>query len=93
MGGGVTFGRGCAPNPRRSLAGTPAPRAAPAEARCARLAESALFYDADSYSWSVPPGGVLFRSRSRLRTTKATLAGRSASRRMKYGNHSRPNGT
>ena len=29
--------RGCAPNPRRPLAGTPQPRAAPAEARCARL--------------------------------------------------------
>ena len=28
--------RGCAPNPRRPLAGTPQPRAAPAEARCAR---------------------------------------------------------
>ena len=28
--------RGYAPNPRRSLAGTPSPRAAPAEARCAR---------------------------------------------------------
>ena len=33
--------RGCAPNPRRSLAGTPLPRAAAAEARCARLAASA----------------------------------------------------
>ena len=29
-----------APNPRRPLAGTPAPRAAPAEARCARLAST-----------------------------------------------------
>ena len=35
--------RGCAPNPRRPLAGTPALRAAPAEARCARLTESAPF--------------------------------------------------
>ena len=32
--------RGVAPNPRRSLAGAPLPRAAPAEARCARLAKS-----------------------------------------------------
>ena len=35
------FRRGCAPNPRRPLAGTPSPRAASAEARCARLAASA----------------------------------------------------
>ena len=32
----ASFRRGCAPNPRRPLAGTPSPRAAPAEARRAR---------------------------------------------------------
>ena len=31
-------------------------------------------------------------SRNMLRITKPTLAGRSPSRRMKYGNHWRPNG-
>ena len=33
----ASFRRGCAPNPRRPLAGTPLPRAAAAEARCAQL--------------------------------------------------------
>ena len=37
----ASFRRGCAPNPRRPLAGTPQPRAAPAEARCARLGVAA----------------------------------------------------
>ena len=39
---------GCAPYSRRPLAGGASPGAAPAEARCARLAESASFYGADS---------------------------------------------
>ena len=39
------------------------------------------------------PGLPGRRSRSTLRSTNPILAGRSASRRMKYGYHSRPNGT
>jgi hypothetical protein len=39
------------------------------------------------------PVGSQPRSRSRLRITNPTLAGRSPSRRMKYGNHWCPNGT
>ena len=35
---------------------------------------------------------TFYRSLTRLLRTKATFAGRSPSRRMKYGNHSRPNG-
>ncbi len=38
---GASFRRGCAANRRRPLAGTPQPRAAAAEARCARLAPAA----------------------------------------------------
>ena len=38
---------GLRPEPPASVAGTPAPRAAPAEARWARLTESAPFYGAD----------------------------------------------
>ena len=34
-----------------------------------------------------------YRSRIKLFNTKFAFAGRSPSRRMKYGNHSRPNGT
>ena len=49
------YSDGAAPRtPRRPLAGTPSPRAAPAEARRARLAESAPFYGADSSFGSVP---------------------------------------
>ena len=33
----ISLARGCAPNPRRPLAGTPSPRAASAEAHCVRL--------------------------------------------------------
>ena len=43
-------------------------------------------------SQSLEPS-VRYRSAIRLRTTNATFAGRSPSRRMKYGNHSRPKGT
>lgn len=36
---------------------------------------------------------IVYCSRNKLRITKVTLAGRSPSRRMKYENHSPPNGT
>ena len=48
-------------------------------------------------SVSIPAGcphaGLWRSSLARLRRMNITLAGRSASRRMKYGYHSRPNGT
>ena len=69
--------------------GTCRPRGAAHRGRLVKRAE-------DVKSFSVRSGkrnATGYRSRRMPRTTNATLAGRSPSRRMKYGNHCRPNGT
>ena len=59
--------RGCAPNPRRPLAGTPQPRAAPAEARRARLAESAPLLRRRLLAYKARRRGLRARDTSRVR--------------------------
>jgi hypothetical protein len=54
---------------------------------CSRLVNSRRHFQAKRLPRS------FHRSRIRLFNTKFAFAGRSPSRRMKYGNHSRPNGT
>ena len=53
-------------------------------------AEVALFKTVRNLKWS--PANTKHQ-RKKFLTIKSTLAGRSPSRRMKYGNHSFPNGT
>ena len=64
----TSFRRGFAPNPRRPLAGTPLPRAAPAEPRCARLAAAAA-------AAAVMRGGLLVGDRTASRARGRRRAG------------------